>query len=117
MNDAKDYRGPDGKAKPGAWRRVWTNPQAAFDSVALDPYSASDFARVTNKRGGTVGDLWDRSKELSQQREAKDGKDAVKEKTYRQFAAKHHGAKHPQETREAQTRAFKQVGINVEWGD
>lgn len=60
------------------WQRRWTPPQIATDTK-LDPYSQKQFIEKTRK-SGTVGDLWDRSAEMSQIRADKDGKDFVKEK-------------------------------------
>ncbi len=60
------------------WQRRWTPPQISMDTK-IDPYSQKQFLDKTRK-GGTVGDLWDRSAELSAIRADKDGKDFVKEK-------------------------------------
>ena len=46
------------------WKRAFTLPQMAVDAVAIDPHSPADFVKATNKRG-VVGDLWERSAELS----------------------------------------------------
>lgn len=115
MNDVKDYRGADGKATTGTWRRVWTKPQAAIDTT-VDPYKASDFVKVTNKNG-TLGDMWDRSAELSAKRAAKEGKDPVKERFYTNYAKKRKGHKHPQQRREEAAADLKKKGITIDWGD
>lgn len=116
MKDLKDYAGPQGD-QPGKWRRVWGSPLAAENSRPVDPYSARDFARVTNK-AGKVGDLWERSAELSAKRADKDGRDPLKETFYKDYACKHPGKSHPAQIREKQTEALKKVGITVQdWGD
>lgn len=116
MNETKDYRGPDGNSKPGIWRRVWVNPQASFDTKC-DPFSAKDFAKATNK-GGVVGDMWERSAEMSAKREEKAGKDPIKEGFYQRFSAKRRGKQHPQQRREESVEKLKKVGITVkDWGD
>lgn len=60
------------------WNREFTNPNYSIDSMA-DPYNPQDFVKATNKKG-SVQDLFDRSRELSEKRKDKDGKDLVKEK-------------------------------------
>lgn len=116
MSETKDYAGPKGD-QPGKWRRVWSNPQAAFDSRPVDPHSARDFSRVTNKKG-TVGELWDRSAEMSAKRADKEGVDPIKSSFYKDYARKHPGKSHPAQIREKQTDALKKVGITVhDWGD
>lgn len=118
MNETKDYRGPDGKGEPGVWRRVWVNPQASFDTK-VDPFSAKDFVKATaNKKGGTMGELWDRAGDLSAARADKVGKDPVKAKYYDQFSKKRRGKQHPQQRREESVEKLKKVGITVhDWGD
>ena len=118
MTETKDYRGPDGKAAPGVWKRVYVNPQASFDTK-IDPYSAKDFVKVTaNKKGGTVGELWDRAADLSASRADKDGKDPIKAKYYEKFSKKRRGKMHPQQRREEANEKLKKVGITVNsWGD
>lgn len=116
MNDIKDYRGPDGKAARGDWKRVWTKPQASIDTQ-VDPYSAADFVKATNKPG-TFGDMWDRSAELSAKRADKEGGiDPVKQKFYDGYSSKRNGKKHPQEQREINQRALKKQGIRLDYGD
>jgi hypothetical protein len=116
MNDEKVYNGPDGK-EVGQWRRVWSSPRAATDMATIDPYSQSDFVRATNKQG-TVGDLFDRSAELSAKRADKEGgRDPFKEGFYSKFQKKHGNKKHPQQIREEGVRALKERGINLDWGE
>lgn len=57
--------------------RVFTIPTASV-STKYDPFNAKDFVEKTRNKKGTVGDLWDLSKELSMKREEKAGKDDVK---------------------------------------
>jgi hypothetical protein len=61
------------------YERVWTVPNASIDT-RYDENSSNDFLdKVKNKRGGTVGDLWDKSAELSAKREKSRGFDPVKQ--------------------------------------
>lgn len=116
MNDTKDYRGPNGKAPEGTWKRVWTKPRAAVDAFKIDPHSTKDFIRATNKRG-TMGDLYDRSAEWSEKRADKEGVDPIKQKWYDNYSRKRKGRKHPQQQREESVKNLKGKGIDVEWGD
>lgn len=80
------------------WRRVFTSPNAAIDT-RVDPYSSKDFVKATDKRG-TIGDLVDRSTELSEKRKDKDGVDNVTEKYYSEWSKKRNGKIHPDKAQE-----------------
>lgn len=112
MKDKKEFRGPDGKDSPKLWKRIWTKPLMAVDSKPVDPYSANDFARVTNKKG-TIGDLHDRAAELSQKRADKDGLDPIQEKFFDDYAAKRKGKEHPIRKRRKSKAALDKVGISI----
>ena len=74
------------------WKRVFTAPNYAIDSD-IDPMSSQAFMEKTNKEG-TVGELMDRSKDLSQKREDKYGYDPVKQKYFKEYSKKRNGIKH-----------------------
>ena len=74
--------------------RVYTVPHASIDTQ-IDPYSEKDFREKA--KGATVGDLWDQSAELSEKREAKEGKDPVKSKYFEDYASTRKGARHPKD--------------------
>lgn len=116
MKDAPSIGSVITDASGVQWRRVASNPQASFDTK-MDPYSAADFVKATNKRG-VVGDLWDRSKEASLKRADKEGgRDPVKQQFYDAYAKRRKGKRHPQELKEEGTRRLKQKGITLEWND
>ena len=73
--------------------RVYTLPNTSIDTK-IDPDSASDFRE---KVKGTIGDLWDQSKELSEKREAWHGQDPVKKKFFEDYSKTRKGAKHPKD--------------------
>ena len=76
------------------WKRVFTVPNASIDSQ-IDPYSANEFVRKTENKVGTMGEMMDYSKELSQSRAEKNGGiDPIKEKHYKDYSSKRKGAKH-----------------------
>lgn len=78
------------------YKRVFVNPQTVLNSTSnIDAYSESDFAKKTeNIKGGTLGNLFDISAELSQKREQKEGVDKVKNKAYSDYE-KRTGKVHP----------------------
>lgn len=60
------------------WDRVWD--VFTIGAAKIDPNSVQDFLDKTSK-GGTIGDLWDRSAELSAMRaEKNNGVDPIAEK-------------------------------------
>ena len=91
MNEDHEYIDEDGTE----WVRVWFTSELNT-SGQLNPWSSDDFVNKTRNDSGNMGDLLDRSAELSEQR-AKEhgGVDPVKEKFYKDYAKKRGGAKHP----------------------
>lgn len=62
-----------------AFDRVWTIPQASIDT-RINPEKSSDFVEKTRNKRGSLGEIWDKSQELSEKRSEKfGGKDPVKE--------------------------------------
>lgn len=77
MNDEKIYNGEKGDELE-KWKRVWMKPQAGIDTK-IDPFNSNQFVEKTAGKG-TLGDLWDRSAEMSAMRAAKrDGIDPIKQ--------------------------------------
>lgn len=75
------------------YQRVFTVPNAAI-TTRIDPFSQSQFARATDKNG-TMGDLFDRSAEMSSKRaDLNGGVDPVKEKYFKDYEKKTKGKKH-----------------------
>jgi len=62
------------------WIRIFTVPEINTNVKLKAESTAKDFAEYTKNQKGTLGDLWDRSAELSSKREKIYGKDPVKEK-------------------------------------
>lgn len=73
MSEAHVYKDEDGVE----WSRVWTSPNYTIDNK-VNPFSSKDFVRKTSKMRGSVGDLWDYSKELSDKRQEIAGRDKIK---------------------------------------
>lgn len=77
------------------WERVFTVPQASVDTK-VDPFSKTKFLEKTNK-GATIGEMWDRSAELSQQRAEKSGGvDPIKQQHMENYKKVRGGKIHPQ---------------------
>lgn len=91
MNDKKFYIDENGLE----WRRVFTVPQASIDSD-IDPNSREEFARRAAKYS-TIGDLADKSRELSEKRKSKEGYDPLEQKFFKDYAASRGGKKHPKD--------------------
>lgn len=111
MNDKHEYS--EGGVQ---WKRVWTKPRMGVDTVKIDPFSSKDFVKATNKPG-KIGDLWERSAEMSQRRIDKDGKDHIKEKHYADYRKTHKGNLHPKEKEEKGLKKLADQGIMVDWGN
>jgi hypothetical protein len=77
------------------WNRIFTVPQVGIDSKLDANSTEKDFAEKTKNKKDKVGDLWDRSRELSEKREKLYGKDPVKEKYFKDWSKKRKGKKHP----------------------
>ncbi len=108
MNDKKIFIDEKGVE----WKRVWTVPNAAIDTQ-IDPNNPKDFIRATNKPG-TLGQMQDRSAELSHKRADRNGGlDPVKEQFYNDYSSKRHGTKHPDvKAREAKAK-LKKLGVEL----
>lgn len=99
-----------------SWKRVWLKPRMSVDAAPIDPFNAKDFVKATNKKA-TIGELHDRSAEMSQRRIDKDGIDHIKEAHYDSYEKAHKGQMHPQRKREKGAEKLKDAGISVDWGD
>jgi hypothetical protein len=73
------------------WNRVFTIPELNTEGTLTAECTEKQFVEYTEKKRGTVGDLWDRSKELSQKREKIYGKDPTKEKYKKDWSKKRKG--------------------------
>lgn len=91
MRDEHVFNGKDGN-EIGQWRRVFTVPRASIDTK-LDPRDKNAFVRRTEKYT-RVGDFQQLSRDLSDQRASKDGKDGVKEKWLDNYEKTRNGKKH-----------------------
>jgi hypothetical protein len=89
MEDEHIYIDPDGVK----WNRVFTKPQASIDTQ-IDPHSSKDFVEKTRNKNATIGELWDRSAELSEKRAKTGGRDETKIKAQESYTRRT-GKEHP----------------------
>jgi len=75
------------------YERVFTVPNAAIDSE-IDPNSAQQFVEKTGKMKGTLGEIWDYSKELSEKRARSSGVDPVRQQAEASYSKKRKGIKY-----------------------
>tara|TARA_R110000765_G_scaffold107221_1_gene197989 strand:- start:99 stop:485 length:387 start_codon:yes stop_codon:yes gene_type:complete len=93
MDDDKTYIDGDGLT----WKRVLMSPQLNTIS-SIDPWNNNDFVNKTAEMKGTVGDMLDKSAELSEKRaEGHGGVDPVKKEFFKNYSKERKGAKHPSE--------------------
>mgnify|MGYP001160803995 CR=1 FL=1 len=89
MNDDKVYIDEEGLE----WKREYSSPELNANG-SIDPWDSKSFVNKTSK-GGTVGDLLDRSADLSKERASQNGGvDPVKEKYYKNYSKNRNGAIH-----------------------
>lgn len=88
MNDEHVY-----SEKGVQWERIFTIPQASIDTQ-IDAFSESSFKNKTSNKRETLGDLMDRSKELSEKRKDVAGVDPVQQKFFEDYSKTRKGKKH-----------------------
>lgn len=93
MNDIHEYIDDSGVQ----WSRIFLSPNAAID-LDSDPFSQTQFLEKT-KNAGTMGELWDRSAEMSSKRAAQSGgTDPYKKQYLKDYSDARNGAKHLSES-------------------
>lgn len=81
------------------WNRVFTVPHASFPNMTrIDAGSEQDFMKRTDGFDGTIGDLMDLSKDLSDKRKEGTGKDKIQQKFFKNYSKERHGLKHKEDT-------------------
>ena len=76
------------------WERVWSIPQASIDTN-INPWDKNAFREKTSTgKKGSMGDLWDRSKELSDKRAHQNGGvDPIRANYEKDYSSKRKGKK------------------------
>lgn len=94
------------------WKRQLASPQLNTQS-SINPWSHADFINKTGNTKGNLGDLIDRSAELSNARASENGGvDPLKEKYYDNYSKTRLGAKHPDKIKK--TYESKNVKIELD---
>jgi len=108
MKEYAPYRGESNNED--TWERVYETPQISMrNSTAskADPYNQNEFVDRTGKMKGSVGDMLDYSKELSEKRAEKNGGvDPVKQKYFRNYEKKT-GKKHLRDKKSYESKNVK----------
>jgi hypothetical protein len=95
-------------------KRLYTSPNYSIDSK-IDPFSPSDFTEKTRNKKGTIGDLLNKSKELSEIRGGETSDPVLK--NYFSSYEKEKGIKHTSEIKKekinAANKKLKKFGISV----
>lgn len=90
MDDEKKYFDKNGLE----WKRVYTSSQLNTEA-SIDPWDNNSFVNSTANMKGSVGDLLDKSAELSSMRSEKNGGvDPLKEKYFKNYSKERNGVKH-----------------------
>ena len=100
ISDAHEYIDDSGIQ----WNRVFTVPHASIPSLTrIDAGSEQDFMNKTQDTGGTCGDLFDLSNELSAKRKSQssNGKDPIKQRFFKDYSTERKGLKHLSDTTES----------------
>lgn len=77
------------------WRRVFTVPEVNTHGTLTADATEKQFSEYTRNQKGSMGDLYDRSAELSEKRKKIYGKDPVKKKYFNDWSKKRKGKVHP----------------------
>lgn len=108
INDVHEYRDEKGVK----WDRVFTAPQVSIDAN-IDPFSPESFVEKTGRNKGTIGDLMDRSAELSEKRASRNGGvDPLRVEAFDKYAKKRRGLKHPDDPR--RYAGLEKMGVKVD---
>ena len=75
------------------YERIFTVPNASIDSQ-IDHNSSQQFVEKTGKMKGTLGEIWDYSKEMSEKRSKVTGVDPIREKSEAAYSKKRRGMKY-----------------------
>jgi hypothetical protein len=91
VHDNHEYIDSDGLK----WNRVYTAPELNTEGSLKADCTAKQFDDYTGRKKGTIGDLWDRSAELSDKRKKIYGEDPVKKDYLKSWKSKRKNKRHP----------------------
>jgi hypothetical protein len=96
------------------YQRVLTVPNCAVDSK-IDPFSSKDFAEKTRNKKGTIGDLLNKSKELSEKRGGESNDPVLKKylSSYEGEKGVKHTSQIKKEKIEKANKKLKKLGVSI----
>lgn len=97
------------------WKRILTRAPYGIVKESENPMSPQAFVEKTGKQKGTVGDLFDQSRELSEKRKKTsiNGRDPVQDKYFDSYSKKRGGKQHPADDRPKPKSQLKKNGKKV----
>lgn len=108
MNDEKKYFDKNGLE----WKRVYLSSQLNTEA-SIDPWDNNSFVNSTANMKGSVGDLLDKSSELSSMRAEKNGGvDPLKKEYFKNYSKERNGVKHHMD--KSKTYESKNVKIDFD---
>mgnify|MGYP006878247292 FL=1 len=107
MNDEKKYVDEKGLE----WKRIFTSSQLNTEG-SIDPWDNASFVNSTANMKGSIGDMMDKSAELSSMRaEKNDGVDPLKKKYFENYSKERGGTKHHME----KTKTYESKNVKIDF--
>ena len=107
MNEEHSYSDKEGIK----WQRQFTSPEISSQKIT-NPWDSNAFVNQTGDNKGTMGDLMDRSAELSDMRAKENGGvDPIKEKKFKEYSKTRGGLKDPLDPSSKKTIENKHVKV------
>jgi hypothetical protein len=102
IHDKHEYIDNDGLI----YDREYTIPTTSVDTK-INPFDSKAFVENSKTKSGTIGNLQDLSKELSEKRSQILGTDPIKEKRYQEYSELRLGKQHLQQKKEKLKEVLK----------
>lgn len=110
MNDKHEYIDNSGVS----WKRVFTTSQISSNKIC-DPWNNADFVNQTKNMKGSIGDMMDKSREMSEMRAQQNGGvDPIKEKVHSNYSKTRGGMKDPHKPQDKKVFENKHVKIKLD---
>lgn len=109
MNDEHSY-----EHEGVQWERQYTSPEISAHKIT-NPWDKNAFINETGSSKGTMGDLMDRSQELSNMRAKENGGiDPIKQKKFEDYSKLRGGLKDPLDPTRKKSFENKHVKVNLD---
>lgn len=95
------------------WRRIFVNPNVSTDTQ-FNPLSSKDFVEKTRNKKGSLGEIWDKSKELSEKRKEITGEDGVLKNYYKKYSEQRRGKLHDDVRKQNAAAKLNKLGVEIE---